>query len=174
VLDSAIELLGTAGLRALSHNRVDDTAGLPRGSASNHFRTRSALLGGAVDRIVEREMAVVQPVAELSTAGDLVDRLVQLLDLTTNDNRTLSTARLVLFLESSHDASLREALDRGRSAMESSTASALARLGAPRPDVAARAVMACMEGLVLHRIARHDESDPRPPIAVVVRAALAD
>jgi len=172
VLDAAIELLGTSGLRSLSHNRVDDAARLPRGSASNHFRTRAALLSGAVDRIVEREMSAVQPVSELATSDDLVDRLEALLDVTTTENRTLTTARLVLFLESSHDATLREALDRGRSVMESSTASALERLGAPDPGVGAQAVMACMEGLLLHRIARHDDSPARDAIAVVVRAVL--
>lgn len=83
-----IELLGTQGLRALTHGRVDARAGLPRGSTSNHFRTRQALLG-ACD-----------------------------------------------------------------------------------PQVAATAVMAYAEGVILHRIARHDETDPRPSFALVVAAAL--
>jgi hypothetical protein len=43
-LDAAIELLGTEGLRALTHVRVDLRAGLPKGSTSNYFRTRAALL----------------------------------------------------------------------------------------------------------------------------------
>jgi hypothetical protein len=33
--------------------------------------------------------------------------------------------------------------------------------------------MACAERLILHRIARHDDSDPRPALELVVRAALA-
>lgn len=37
-----------------------------------------------------------------------------------------------------------------------------ARLGAHDPQVAANAVMACTEGLILHRIARGDDTDPRP------------
>jgi hypothetical protein len=32
--------------------------------------------------------------------------------------------------------------------------------------------MACIEGLVLHRVVRHDESDPRPVLELVVKAAL--
>ena len=42
-LDAAIDLLGTQGLRALAHTRVDERASLPKGSTSNYFRTRQAL-----------------------------------------------------------------------------------------------------------------------------------
>lgn len=33
--------------------------------------------------------------------------------------------------------------------------------------------MACAEGLILHRVARYDDSDIRPILELVVRAALA-
>ena len=35
VLEAAVELLGTEGLRSLTHARVDERAGLPKGSTSN-------------------------------------------------------------------------------------------------------------------------------------------
>jgi DNA-binding transcriptional regulator YbjK len=38
VLEAAVVLLGTEGLRALAHARVDEQAGLPKGSTSNYFR----------------------------------------------------------------------------------------------------------------------------------------
>jgi hypothetical protein len=56
--------------------------------------------------------------------------------------------------------------------MESSVVPALARLGAHDPQGAAAAIAACLEGLILHRIARHDDADPRPTFDLVVRAAL--
>ena len=49
---------------------------------------------------------------------------------------------------------------------------ALAGLGARNPGSAAFAIAACFEGLLLHRIARHDETDPRPTLDLVVRGAL--
>ena len=91
----------------------------------------------------------------------------------TTVNRTVTTARLVLFMEASHNAALREALSRGRAAMEDLAVVALARLGAREPHTAGIAVAACFEGLLLHRIARHDPTDPRPTFELVVRAALA-
>jgi DNA-binding transcriptional regulator YbjK len=171
-LTAAIELLGAEGLRALTHGRVDDKAGLPKGSTSNYFRTRAALLSGVVDEILARELVSVDAAFGPASPADLVDAMVGLLEHTTVTNRVLTTARLVLFMEASHDSSLREALSQGRTAMQSATASALARLGARDPQVSAGAIMACFEGLILHRIARHDDSDPRPALELVVTAAL--
>ena len=57
--------------------------------------------------------------------------------------------------------------------METLGVVAFARLGARDPHTAATAIAACSEGLVLHRIARHDPTDPRPTFELVVRAALA-
>ncbi|PQP22868.1 TetR/AcrR family transcriptional regulator [Rhodococcus opacus] len=170
-LDAAIDLVGTEGLRSLTHARVDERAGLPKGTTSNYFRTRAALLTGTVDAIVQREMAEVGVLAPTS-AEDLVDALCGLIDYTTVANRTVTAARLVLFLEASHDPALREALARGRAVMEASAVSAFHRLGARDPQTAATTVMACAEGLILHRIARHDTTDPRPTFELVVRAAL--
>jgi DNA-binding transcriptional regulator YbjK len=170
-LDAAIDLVGTEGLRSLTHARVDERAGLPKGTTSNYFRTRAALLTGAVDAIVDREMSEVGVLATTS-AEDLVDTLCRLIDYTTVANRTVTAARLVLFLEASHDPALREALARGRAAMEASAVSAFHRLGARDPHTAATAVMSCAEGLILHRIARHDTTEPRPTFELVVRAAL--
>ena len=64
----------------------------------------------------------------------------------------------VLFMEASHNAALRQALSRGRAAMEDLALVALARLGAREPHTAGIAVAACFEGLLLHRIARHDRN----------------
>ena len=171
-LDAAIELVGTEGLRALTHVRVDERAGLPRGSTSNYFRTRAALLSGVVDWIAERELPEVNAASSPASAADFVDAMCGLFDYTTRANRTMTTARLVLFMEASHNPSLREALSRGRAAMESSVVPALTRLGAQDPQTAANAIAACFEGLILHRIARHDDTDPRPTFELILKAAL--
>lgn len=171
-LDAAIELLGTEGLRSLTHGRVDERAELPKGSTSNHFRTRAALLSGVVDWIVQREMADFGTTFSPTSADELVDGLCGLLDFITQHNRTLTTARLVLFMEASHDPVLREAISAGRAAMESWFVPMLAALGASEPKVAGEALAACLEGITLHRIARHDQTDPRPILEMLVRAAL--
>jgi len=75
-------------------------------------------------------------------------------------------------LEASHDEQLRAAVSRGRALMEAAAVTMLARLGAADPVTAAGAIAACSEGLILHRIARHDETDPRPVYELLVHAAL--
>jgi AcrR family transcriptional regulator len=171
-LDAAVELLGTQGLRALTHARVDERAGLPKGSTSNYYRTRQALLSGVRGRLVELDAAAVEHGLLPASREELVEALCRLLDHSTGDRRVATTARLVLFLEASHDEELRESVTHDREALESIVVVALARLGARDPVTAAATLAACFEGLLLHRIARHDESDPRPVFEMVVGAAL--
>jgi AcrR family transcriptional regulator len=51
--DAAIDLLASSGVHGLTHLAVENEAGLPRGTASNYFRSREALLVAAAERIVE-------------------------------------------------------------------------------------------------------------------------
>ena len=173
VVEAAIDLVGTKGLRALTHARVDERAGVPKGSTSNYFRSHQALLSGVVDGIVDRELPSVDVAFSPSTPEELVDGLCALFEHITTVNRTVTTARLVLFMEASHNAALREALSRGRAAMEALGVVAMARLGAREPHTAGIAIAACFEGLLLHRIARQDPTDPQATFELVVRAALA-
>lgn len=172
-LDAAIELVGTQGLKALTHRRIDERADLPPGSTSNYFRTRDTLLRGVADAILEREISGMRATFAPQSAEELLEAMVALLDRTTEDQRTLTSARLVLFMEASHNPALRESLGRGRTTFEAALQRALAELGATDPVAATRAMMACAEGLILHRVARHDDSDIRPVLELVVRAALA-
>ena len=57
--------------------------------------------------------------------------------------------------------------------MEATAVTAFAELCALDPRAAVAAIAACSEGLLLHNIARHDDTDPRPTFDLVVRAALA-
>lgn len=171
-LAAAIDLLGTEGRRSLTHARVDERAGLPKGSTSNHFRTRAALLDGVSDELVALDLAALSAAPEPRSAAELVDVLCEAFRWATGPNRTITTARLVLFLEASHDAVVREKVSRGRAALAQWGTSTLRHLGAPDPDGALVAVAGVYEGLLLHAIARHDDTDPRHALTLVVEAAL--
>jgi AcrR family transcriptional regulator len=173
VLEAAVELLGTEGLRALTHARVDEQAGLPKGSTSNYFRTRAQLVTGVSDWIIELELAGAGEMATIPhSAADLVEMLSAGIDALTGPNRTHTAARLTLFMEANHNPQIRASVSRARDAMESSVVAAMARLGAADPHAAGLAVMACCEGIILHRIARHDPTDARPLLQIVVNAVL--
>jgi AcrR family transcriptional regulator len=111
-LEAAVEILGTDGVRALTHARVDERAGLPPGSTSNWFRTRRALLGGVSDWIAEQERAGMAPsgLPPIATADELVDALSGVVELLSGPFATRSRARYALFLELSDDPELGEPL----------------------------------------------------------------
>lgn len=172
VLDTAVELVGTEGVRALTHRRIDDRAGLPSGTTSNHFRTRAALLAGACDWIIEQELASLDPTFRPGSPEELVAALSAQIEVFTGPLLARTSARLALFHEASHDEELRARIARGRTAIEGMVVTALARLGARDPDTAAAATMACAEGIILHRVVRRVPIDPRPILDLVVRAGL--
>jgi len=64
--DAAIDLLAGDGAKGLSHLKVDRRAGVPDGTTSFYFRTRSALLRAAAERLAELDLASLQSVADSS------------------------------------------------------------------------------------------------------------
>ena len=171
-LQAAVELLGAQGVRALSHARVDDRAGLPPGSTSNWFRTRRALLGGVVDWVAERERADFDPAAMPAISGveELTDGLCAMAELQTGPFATRTRARYALFLELAHDAELGEPLRRQRREFEAWTERIVTAVGIADPVPATRALMALADGLLLHRLTVDPDLDVRPTIERAVRA----
>lgn len=171
ILEAAVELLGTQGLRALTHARADEAAGVPRGSASNYFRTRAALLAGVVEWIVAQEIdGQDAPGALPATVEGFVGLLAGMVERLTGPFRVRTTARYVLFLEGTHDAEVQRPLLAGRARFRALAESGLAALGAPDPAAAATAVMAVCEGMIVHRIAVDPDAEVHAPIDAVVRA----
>lgn len=62
--DAAIHLLADDGAKGLSHLKVDTKAGVPEGTTSFYFRTRSALLRAVAERVAELDLASLQSVAD--------------------------------------------------------------------------------------------------------------
>ncbi len=85
--DAGISVLAAEGARGLSHRAVDRRAEVPQGTASNYFRSRSALIDALVERIEERLTPDPDTHHQLSTRApdrqlfeaymcDIVDRLL--------------------------------------------------------------------------------------------------
>jgi AcrR family transcriptional regulator len=171
-LDAAIDLIGTEGLRSLTHARVDERAGLPKGSTSNYFRTREALTVGVVEWMAHRELAELAPPSVPGSADELVAALVGGVEYATGPNRTFTAARLALFSEAGHNPRVRTAVSGAHEMIRNWLAAMLVGLGAADPQVAATALAACCEGFILHRLARDETADPRPALTLLVRSVL--
>lgn len=174
-LEAAVELLGSEGVRALTHARVDRRAGLPPGSTSNWFRTRRALLVGVIDWIVERELEELDPSSVPADQGldAFLDGLCRMVELQIEPSAARTRARYALFLELAGDVEIRNRLQHGHRQFQQWTDQALANLGVPAPVVASRALMALLDGLLLHRLILDPDLDLRAAVERAVRA-LAD
>jgi len=171
VLDAAVELLGTQGLKALTHIRVDEAAGVPRGSTSNYFRTRAALLTGVVEWLAEQDLAALgAPPGPPADVAAFVAMLARSVEAVTTTSRTRTIARYVLFLEGTHNEEVRRPLVAGRVYFRSFVETAMAGLGAPDPVAAATAITAVGDGMIIQRVAVDPDADVFAPIDAVVRS----
>lgn len=167
-LEAAVDLVGTEGVRALTHGRVDAAASLPPGSTSNHFRTRAALLSGVIDWIAESERAEGGFPAPITTERALTDMLIRVMEIESGPRAARTRARYALFLEAVDDEAVAP-LRRQRRIFEEWTRSILAAIGGPAAAERAPLLMAACDGLLLHRIT----VDPEAPVAASVALAVA-
>ncbi|WP_434743660.1 TetR/AcrR family transcriptional regulator [Micromonospora sp. SH-82] len=168
LLDAAIRVLGTRGLRQLTHRAVDQEAGLPQGSTSNQFRTRDALLTGVLERLVEVETAAWDALAVDLVPADVagfVTVLGRLLRQFTADRRDLVLARHSLFLEAAVRPELRPAITAGRQRLAGWGVPLMTGLGSTDPQAHFRVLLDLVEGLLVGQLA-HPEPDFAPETAL--------
>jgi len=108
--DAAIQLLADDGAKGLSHLKVDRKAGVPDGTTSFYFRTRSALLRAVAERSAELDLAELQAIADSSDAGRAdraPSRLSQVVIQAGSDPQLYRTrARYELTMQATRDPAL--------------------------------------------------------------------
>ena len=173
-MDAALELVGDEGIRSLTHARVDERAGLPKGSTSNWFRTRDALVAGLVTWIAENERADFADAGApaISTPEELIDALSAVIIAQTQLFAGRTRARYALFLEGMNDPQLLAPLVQQRALYVEWTTALLRGIGAVHPTEAVRTLMAAGDGLIFHRLTIDPDADVRPVVERAVRACL--
>ncbi|MFD5907011.1 TetR/AcrR family transcriptional regulator [Streptomyces microflavus] len=180
IADAAISTVASAGLRGLTHRAVDTAAGLPAGSTSYYFRTRSALISACYLRLAALSVADVDRwQAEHGTPDpdSAAEALAALLHHWLTAARDRQLARFELSLEATRRPELRADLETAGLAARSRATTLLASLGAPRPEQAAELLVAWTDGLLYDRLAGAPAaSRPAPDVTEltsVVRRMLA-
>jgi DNA-binding transcriptional regulator YbjK len=109
--DVAIEILALEGARGLSHRKVEQQAGLPAGTTSSYFSTRSALLRATAERVAELDAAdFIEVTGEATDAGATVALLAEMVMRSASGSALQrSRARYELALQSPRDSVLRAA-----------------------------------------------------------------
>ncbi|MGW7331858.1 TetR/AcrR family transcriptional regulator [Streptomyces sp. NPDC054840] len=175
IADTAIDLVAAAGLRGLTHRAVDGAAGLPAGSTSYYFRTRTALIGACYTRLAELDLGDVgdfdgegPPLPELPPADreTAAAALAGLLHRWLTVGRARQLARFELSLEAARNPELEADFHRAGQGARARAAGILAALGARRPEEAAELLVAWTDGLLYDRLAGAlARSRPAPDLA---------
>jgi DNA-binding transcriptional regulator YbjK len=178
ILDGALGVLAEQGMRGLTHRAVDAAAGLPQGSTSYYFRSRSALVAGCVARLLDLDLRVELPaVAGAPPDVDAVAGALAAVGVAMavgQRHRTL--ARYELTLAAVRDPELRAELVRGGDTIRRLGAATLGALGAEDPAAAADELAAVLDGLVFTALVRGPHEPAalagwlRPALARVLRA----
>lgn len=154
---AAAEVLGEHGAAGLNHRAVDRHAGFSEGSTSNHFRTRSALVGAICRFLTEHDLETLERlrprlrVAEGIDAASAADDLATLIGRWTRREPLLTKARLELFLIAARDPEVAAQLELTRSIFR---ARAEAMLDGLSPGAARHALflLAIIEGLTANQL----------------------
>lgn len=177
IADTALALLSERGMRGLTHRAVDEAAGLPQGSTSNHARTRLALLEAAVRRLAEREAEVLAlPDSAIPGPGGLepvITGLARALHrYLTDDHRALLIARYELALEATRRPELRAFYDATGARFTEPLVPLMRTLGSPAPERHALSLMAWSEGLLFAHAAGSYRTPP--PSEQTLRTGLTE
>ncbi|HCT81579.1 MAG TPA: TetR family transcriptional regulator [Micromonosporaceae bacterium] len=168
VLDAAITVLGTRGLRQLTHRTVDAEAGLPLGSTSNLFRSREALIRGVLDRLVAVETAAWQQLTGSHT--DFPTMLAELIRNLAGPAKAVTLARHAIFHEAAFHPGLQQKIASAREELASWGVPWVAQLGSKAPAQDYQTLLALIDGLLSNQLASPSpDFDPLPAIVTVLR-----
>ncbi|OHV06437.1 TetR/AcrR family transcriptional regulator [Mycobacterium talmoniae] len=137
--DAAIDVLAEHGSRGLTHRMVERRAGLPDGTTSSYFPTRSALLRGIADRVADLDKAEFESITRDASAADPpVSTLTLLAELVIRSSSgsalNRSRARYELALQANRDRALAGAFERAVRGFVDLSEQALAADSAPPAD----------------------------------------
>jgi DNA-binding transcriptional regulator YbjK len=179
IADAALAVLAAEGSRGLTHRAVDEAGGLPSGSTSNHFRTRSALLEAAARRHAELDMP---PAADLDTIADatapltheqakalLVAAMDRVLDPAA---RPLLSARYELTLESTRRPDLRQVMEESRRRFVGLAEMLLRASGCKTPQAHATQLITVLDGIAAGQLQSASPRLDRDAIAELIERQL--
>lgn len=176
VLDAAITVLGTQGVRGVTHRAVDAEAGVPQGTTSNHFRTRDALFEGVVERFVVRERAAFEELAKGGEPRSPLELAAVLADWTVaavGPRRELTVARFAILVEAAIRPPLRRKLAEAAAEVTVWATERMRAAGSADPERDVRYLANQVEAMTLHQLAYPaPDFDPGPSLTALVTALV--
>lgn len=158
ILDAAVTVLAGHGWRGLTHRAIDRAAGLPEGSSSAYYRSRSALQAAMAEYVVWQLATDVEALAaELAEQPGDHDLAVAATSATFRrwlDESDLLTARLELTLAAARDDDLAAQLRESRHALSTIVDDVLVRGGHPHSMAVSATIVAAVDGVLIAALLR--------------------
>ncbi len=161
ILAAVLDVVGTAGIPAVTNRRIAARAGVSLGSVTYHFATQTDMLREALLMFVDGEARRLAGLAQdyrarfpagaapaLASAAELVTEVAESLAFTAEQ-----VASFELYVQAGRDPALREAAAQCFAAYDGLAVTVLGALGVPGPERLAPAVVGMITGLQLRRLA---------------------
>jgi DNA-binding transcriptional regulator YbjK len=166
LLDAALHVIGTRGLREATHRAVETEAGVPHGSVTYYFGSREGMLAAAVERMRELDEGRVAAMAQQlvvalasSGAAAVIGAVAEAAAVMFEDSRVAMQARYELLLTGSRDAAIGELMHRCTEVFWDLAKPVVVAAGSQDPDADARIIMAMADGLYFDALTK-GEYDP--------------
>lgn len=183
--DAAIQLLADEGAKGLTHRKVERQAGLPDGTTSSYFRTRSALLRATAERVAELDAADFEAVmrrcdlAETTTTATTLSVLAEMvIRSATGPGLDRSRARYELAFHAHRDEVLQGAIQDAIAGFVALSEQAVTQLQ-PGPvdrtlvEKQARAITTFINGVIVRQVFGHPGVDSAEELTQLLHALVA-
>ncbi|MEI8080464.1 MAG: hypothetical protein WCI74_01280 [Actinomycetes bacterium] len=176
LLDAAMEVVGADGLRGLTHRRIEQQAGMARGSARYHLGARDDIIAALLEYSAVTEFAMIERRLARVGADFLVGTTVSLPSVAAAlvaallEDPPRVRARYELLLEASRRPSLRAEARRWRDYFVQAAEQALASAGVADPGNAAVLLVATLDGVTLDAVL--SDRKEAPELARLAASAL--
>lgn len=156
MLRSALALIAEDGPGAVTHRRVAARAGLPAATTSYYFAAVQDLIDEALTLHVEERVAELSDLADtVVRSGLAADSMIEVMAVALADRAPdAAIAQFQLYIEAGRRPNLQEPIARALAAFERLTTELLRSFGAREPEERAVAIVALVDGFLVHRVAR--------------------
>ena len=168
LLDAALQVIGTRGLREATHRAVETEAGVPHGSVTYYFGNREGLLAAAVGRMRELDESRVAAMAQALVMAFATSGLDAVLDAVAEggvamvqETETVQRARYEMLLAGARDETIGPLIQECTRVFRELAKPVVIAAGSTDPEGDARIIMDMLDGLFFHHLTT---GDPDPEL----------
>ena len=166
LLDAALQVIGTRGLREATHRAVETEAGVPHGSVTYYFGNREGLLAAAVERMRQLDETRVAAMAQqlvmaFATSGldAVIDAVAEGGVAMVQETETVQRARYEMLLAGARDETIGPLIQECTRVFRELAKPVVIAAGSTDPEGDARIIMDMLDGLFFHHLTT-DDPDP--------------